>query len=135
MKSFGRRKIIVNIFWIVLGAALFVLSVLGKLSNMYSGMGGGFIGVGIVQLIRGIQYNTSAEYRERYDTEASDERNRFLRMKAWSWAGYMVVILCGAACIVCTISGQEFYATILGFAVCLVLVLYLISYAVVKRKY
>ena len=135
MKSYGKRKIIVNIIWIVIGAALIAASLIGEENSMLSGMGGGLIGVGIIQLIRGIQYNTSETYREKYDTEASDERNRFLRMKAWSWAGYLLVELCAVACFVCMIMKQYFYAQLAGGGVCLILILYLISYAIIKRKY
>ena len=68
MKGYGRRKIVLNIFWIILGAVLLVLSMTKTLNELYAGMGGGLIGVGIIQLIRGIRYNTDKEYRENYDT-------------------------------------------------------------------
>ena len=135
MKGYGRRKIVLNIFWIILGAVLLVLSMTKTLSELYAGMGGGLIGVGIVQLIRGIRYNTNKEYREKYDTEAADERNRFIRMKAWSWAGYIFVLTAGAVCLVCMIMGQTLYSQLAGYAVCLLVCLYWVSYMVLSRKY
>lgn len=135
MKDYGRRKIIVNIFWIILGAALIAAALIGEENSMLSGMGGGLVGVGVIQLIRGIQYNTSEEYREKYNTEASDERNRFIRMKAWSWAGYLLVEICALVCIVCMIIGQSFYSQLVGMVVCLIIALYWISYMILKRKY
>ena len=133
--KYGRRKIILNVFWIILGAALLGMSIAGQLGELYSGMGGGLIGVGIVQLIRGIRYNTDKEYRENYDTEAADERNSFIRMKAWSWAGYIFVLTAGVVCLVCMIMGQTLYSQLAGYAVCLLVCLYWVSYMVLSRKY
>ena len=135
MKGYGRRKIILNIFWIILGAVLLVLSMTKTLNELYAGMGGGLIGVGIIQLIRGIRYNTDKDYRENYDTEAEDERNRFIRMKAWSWAGYIFVLAAGVVCLVCMIMGQTLYSQLAGYAVCLLVCLYWVSYMVLSRKY
>ena len=135
MKGYGRRKIVLNIFWIILGAVLLVLSMTETLNELYAGMGGGLIGVGIVQLIRGIRYDTNKDYREKYDTEAEDERSRFIRMKAWSWAGYIFVLAAGAVCLVCMIMGQTLYSQLAGYAVCLLVCLYWVSYMVLSRKY
>ena len=135
MKGYGRRKIVLNIFWIILGAVLLVLSMTETLNELYAGMGGGLIGVGIIQLIRGIRYNTDKDYRENYDTEAEDERSRFIRMKAWSWAGYIFVLAAGVVCLVCMIMGQTLYSQLAGCAVCLLIGLYCVSYMVLSRKY
>ena len=52
MKS---RRMILSIFWIVLGTALFGSSMAGLIGDYWSGMGGGFFGGGIAQLVRNIR--------------------------------------------------------------------------------
>ena len=58
------RRMVLSIFWVLLGAALFICGTLEIVDSYWSGMGGGFLGVGIVQLIRHIRYRKNEEYRE-----------------------------------------------------------------------
>ena len=98
-------------------------------------MGGGLIAVGLLQIARNLRYRRDPAYREKIDTEVSDERNRFLRMKSWSWAGYITVIAEGIAAIVAAVRGQETVQLVLSYSVCLLLAAYYISYLVLSRKY
>ena len=133
---YNNRKLILNVFWILLGAALIGLSVAEVLdSTMYSGMGGGLLAVGALQLARNLKYRKDPEYREKIDTENNDERNRFLRMKSWSWTGYIVVLIEGIGVVVALILGQETIQLILSYSVCLILVVYLVTYIILGRKY
>ena len=129
------KRLIASIVEIVLGIILWICGVIGLLDSYWSGMGAGLIGVGIVFLIRQIRYNTNAEYKENYDTEANDERNRFIAMKAWSWAGYLFVMIAAVASIVFKLLGREDLMMFCSMSVCLVIVLYWICYMVLKRKY
>ena len=103
--------------------------------SYWSGMGGGFLGVGIVQLIRHIRYRKNEDYREKVDVANSDERNRFLAGKAWAWAGYLFVLVSGVATIALKVMGQDQWSLAASCALCLLLVLYWGSYLVLKRKY
>lgn len=129
------RRMYLSIFWVLLGAALFICSALGMVDSYWSGMGGGFLAVGIIQLIRHIRYRKNEEYREAVDVAVSDERNRFLTGKAWAWAGYLFVLISGVATIALKIAGQDQWSLAASFALCLLLVLYWGSYLVLKRKY
>lgn len=132
----SNKRLILSIIWVVIGIALLVLSIAGALdSTLYAGMGGALIAVGILQIIRNVRYRTDAAYREKWDTEVSDERNRFLRMKSWSWAGYIVVLIEAAGVIVAMVLGKHELSQVLSYSVCLILVAYLVSYAIVSRKY
>ena len=133
---YDNKRLFLSVFWVVLGAALLILSVTGKLdSTLYAGMGGGLIAVGLLQIARNLRYRRDPAYREKIDTEVSDERNRFLRMKSWSWAGYITVIAEGIAAIVAALKGQETVQLVLSYSVCLLLATYYISYLVLSRKY
>ena len=133
---YDNKRLFLSVFWVVLGAVLLILSVTGKLdSTLYAGMGGGLIAVGLLQIARNLRYRRDPAYREKIDTEVSDERNRFLRMKSWSWAGYITVIAEGIAAIVAAVRGQETVQLVLSYSVCLLLAAYYISYLVLSRKY
>ena len=133
---YNNKKLALSIFWAVVGLVLTVLSVTEVLdSSIYSGMGGALMAVGVLQAIRNVKYRKDADYREKIDVEANDERNRFLRMKSWSWAGYIAILVEAAGVIVAIILGEETIRLILSFSVCLILVAYWVSYLILSRKY
>ena len=93
---YDNKRLALSVIWVILGAVLMALAVTERLdSSIYSGMGGALIGVGALQIVRNVRYRKDSGYREKIDTEAHDERNRFLRMKSWSWAGYLVILIEG----------------------------------------
>ncbi len=131
----NNKRFIASIVEIVLGLALFVCGAIGLIDSYWTGMGGGLIGVGIVFLVRSIRYKRDPEYKEEYDVEMNDERNKFIRLKAWSWAGYLFVMIAAVASITFKLLGREDLMMFCSGCVCLVLVLYWISYVVLKNKY
>ena len=133
---YDNKRLFLSIFWVVLGAVLLILAETGVLdSPRYSGMGVAFIIVGALQIARHIRYRRDPAYREKIDTEFSDERNCFLRMKSWSWAGYIAVIAEGIGAVVAAVRGQETVQMVLSYSVCLLVGAYYISYLVLSRKY
>ena len=129
------RRMYLSLFWILVGAALFVCGAMEWIDSYWSGMGGGFLAVGILQLIRHIRYRKNEDYREKVDVASSDERNRFLTGKAWAWAGYLFVLVSGVVTIALKVMGQDQWSLAASYALCLLLVLYWGSYLVLKRKY
>ena len=133
---YDSKKLVLSIFWVLVGAALIALSVMEVLnSSMYAGLGGGLFAVGLLQIARNIKYRKDPTYREKIDTEANDERNRYLRMKSWSWAGYIAILVEGIGAIVAMVAGEQTIQLVLSYSVCLLLVAYLISYIILSRKY
>ena len=133
---YNNRKLILSIFWMILGAVLLGLSVTEVLdSSMYAGMGGALIAVGALQLARNLRYRKDPEYREKIDTEANDERNRFLRMKSWSWTGYIVVLAEGFGSVAAMVLGKRELQLTLAYSVWLILVVYWISFFIISKKY
>ena len=131
----SRKNWFFSIFWIVTGTVLFVLSTMEIIdSTIWSGMGGGLIGVGIVQLVRNIRYRTNDSYRQKRDIENHDERNRYLANKAWAWAGYCYVLISAVGSLVLMILGRPEYQLVAG-SMCLVVLLYWASYLILRRKY
>ena len=129
------KRIFLSIIWVVLGAALFMAALSEELDSFWSGMGGALIVVGVLQILRIYRFNKNEAYREKMEIELSDERNQFIRNKAWAWSGYLFILVSAVACIVLKIMEQELLSMAASGAVCLMLVLYWGSYYVLKRKY
>lgn len=129
------KRLIANITEIVVGVILTVCGAVGILDSYWSGMGTALIVVGGLMMIRQVRYSTNAAYKENVDVEIQDERNKFLRIKAWSWAGYFSVLIGAVASIVLKILGQDQLSQFAGFSVCLLMVMYWVSYLILKKKY
>jgi len=129
------KRLIANITEIVVGVILTVCGAVGILDSYWSGMGTALIVVGGLMMIRQVRYSTNAAYKESVDVEIQDERNKFLRIKAWSWAGYFSVLIGAVASIVLKILGQDQLSQFAGFSVCLLMVMYWVSYLILKKKY
>lgn len=136
MMYYNNKKLALSVFWVVLGAALVALTVYGTLdSSLYSGMGGAIMTVGALQVARNLKYRKDADYRNRVDTELQDERNRFLRMKSWSWAGYVAVLTEAAGSVAAMVLGQHTVQMVLSYSVCLILTAYWVCYLILSKKY
>ena len=129
------KRLYVNILWLIIGSILIGLSFTGVVDDYWNGMGMGLAVVGAINLIRYYRLNKNDVYREKIELEASDERNHFIRNKAFAWAGYYFVLIAAVGTIVFKIIGQELLSQAAAYAVCLMLILYWISYMILKRKY
>ena len=133
MKS--KRRILSYIILILLGGVLVFLGNTGSIDDFWSGMGSGLLAVSVLQLLRMYRLSKDEVYREKMEIEIKDERNAFLRLKAWGWAGYLFILLAAVATIVLKVMGQDLLSMAASWAVCLLLVLYWVSYLILRRKY
>ena len=131
----NHKRLIANIVEIAIGVILTVLGYMGMIDEYWTGMGTALIVVGIIFMIRQIRYQTNAEYKDSVDVEVNDERNRYLRLKAWAWAGYMLVLICAFASIIFKLLGNDQLSVMSGGCVCLLIVLYWGSYLILRKKY
>ena len=129
------KRIYLSIFWILIGAALFGLGTFDIIDSFWGGMGTGLIAVGIVQTVRWMRYRSNSEFREKFDTNANDERNRFISNKARAWAGYISLLTGALGVIVFKVVGKDELSMFCSMAVCLLLVFYWVCYFVLNRKY
>ena len=129
------RKAWIQATEIALGAALIVLSKCFAWRSQWLGMGGALIAVALANMIQSLRYAKDASYREHYDTEAQDERNAYIRQKAWVWAGTAFVMVAGVLSIVFLILKNDLMTTVVGSGVCLLLTLYWISWLILRKKY
>ncbi len=131
----NNRRLINSVLEIAIGAALLVGVSLAGGDSVWLGMGGALVAVGTLQLLNLMRYREDAEYREKVDTEAHDERNIFIRSKAWVWAGTSFVIVCGVLTVVFLILGKQELSTLSGLAVSLLTLFYWLSYLILRKKY
>ena len=85
--------------------------------------------------MQGADERAASIIKEATDTAVTDERNRFIRGKAWSWVGYLYIIIAAVATIVFKLLGQETLMFAASGSVCLMLVLYWIIYLILNKKY
>ena len=127
-----------NIYPIVLlaaGLALIGLGIAEIVDEFWSGMGSALLVIGIIRLLRYYRLKKNDAYREKMETAVTDERNQFIRMKAWSWTGYLFIMVSALATILFQILGQDLLSQFASGAVCLMLVLYWVSFFVLRKKY
>lgn len=129
------RKVWISIIYVMIGVVLFGLSCFEIVDEFWSGMGSALLVIGAIRLIRCYRFNKNDAYREKIEIEEKDERNHFIRNKAWAWAGYLFVMTMAVATIVLKIVGQETLMMAASGSVCFMLTLFWVSYLILKRKY
>ena len=129
------RRIVACMIYAVLGITLLCLGIAEMVDAFWSGMGGALIAVGVIRLIHIVRYSKDESYRETKEIEAKDERNQFIRNKAWAWAAYIFVLIAAISTIVLKLLGQDLLSMVAGFAFCILMILYWICYLVLRKKY
>ena len=133
--KYGKKKMALSIFWMVLGAVLIGCDMAGLVGEVWSGMGGGLLVVGGLQVYRQLKYRRNEDYREKVDIAMQDERNHFIRGKAWAWAGYLFVIITAVGSLILRFSGKSELADMAACGMALLVFLYWGSYMMLSRKY
>lgn len=129
------KRIIMSIIWLVIGTILIGLSFAGKVDEFWNGMGFALGIIGAIQLLKFHRLNKNEEYREKVEIAETDERNHYIRNKAWAWAGYIFVLTTAVSVIVFKIIGQELLSMAASGAVGFMLVLYWGAYMILQKKY
>ena len=130
-----KKDIVFGVIWLLLGLVLTVLCCLETLDAFWSGVGSALMVVGVVRLIRSYRLSRSETYREKREVAETDERLHFIRNKAWAWASYLFIIICALSTIVFKLLNQDLLHMASSGAVCLMLVLFWVSFFILKKKY
>ena len=129
------RRLFIHIPFAAIGITLVCLATAGVVDSFWAGMGSALLLVSALRFVRLYRYQKDEAYRERTDTALTDERNRFLRNKAWAWAGYLFVLIAAVCTIVFKVIGQELLSQVTGLGLCLIVTLYWISFLILRKKY
>ena len=131
----NNRKILSYGTYILLGVILWILGMAEIVDEFWSGMGSALVLVGILRLVRMYRFKNDEVYREKMEIETTDERNQFIRSKAWAWAGYLFILIAACAVILLKVMDQEVLSMAASGALCLMLILYYVSYFILRKKY
>ena len=119
----------------LIGAALLVVPMFGVIDDFWAGMGAGLLGVCAIRIFQIVRYKTDSEYADRVTVNNGDERNRYLAEKARSRGYYYSILIECVGVIGFRIAGMPEFSTLLGYVVCLQLVIYLVSWFWIRKKY
>lgn len=128
-------RLIASVLEVIIGITLLICSFLNLVDDFWSGFGVSFIIIGALFLFRNVRYYTNKEYQQEIDIQTDDERNKYLSLKAWSWAGYLFVIIAAVGTLVFKFVGREDLMMLCSGTVCLIVSLYWISYMILRKKY
>ena len=129
------KRFYLNIVYVVIGVALLACGIFEIVDSFWSGMGGALIGMGAIRIYQYIKFRKNPEYREKIEIEANDERNKFLSGRAWAWAGYIFVILNAIGTIAFKVAGNDLLSQYCAYSVCIISILYWVSFLVLRKKY
>ena len=130
-----KKKMILYILYVCIGLALFGLGVAEVLGAFWSGSGAALMTIGILRLIRMYRFQKDETYREQVEIATTDERNQFIRSRAWAWTGYLFILITGSSVLILKLMGQDLLSQAASWAVCLMLLLYWSTYHILKKKY
>ncbi len=117
------------------GAALFLTGWLAELDSYWCGLGAALAVMAVIRLAMLLFYRKNETYAQKVDVRYGDERNRFLAEKARSWTMYISILAAACGTIVFRALGQETYSTACGLFVAAMVVIYWVSYLILRRKY
>lgn len=130
----NNRRIILSITYVLIGIVLLVMTSFGLLDSIMYGFGTGLLVCGALLTYKNLKYKNNPEYRENRDIEINDERNKLNRMKAWSYAGYITVILFAIATIVAMVASNRDKMMAFSMPSSTLLFIYLVSYIIISKK-
>lgn len=128
-------RVYISIVWIILGSILITLSFMGKVDSFWSGCGTSFFLVGCLQMLKHHRLKNNKEYKESMEIMEQDERFHFIRNKALAWAGYTFIVICGMMTFVFKLMNLEQLSIMAGFNVGIILILYVVFYKFLTKKY
>ncbi len=123
------------ISYCVLGFIMIVIAMSNKLKNdIWGSMGMGLFAIGLVKIRNYFIITRSEDSIERQRIAENDERNISIVQKAISAAFYIYVIIAAIAIIILELLNKELPAMIIGGTVCAMLIIYTISYFIIRKK-
>ena len=132
---YNKRRLTLSIIWIIIGVILVYLSCTDAIdSSMFIGFGGGLTAIGLFQVIRHIRYRSDSAYREKLDIAQTDERYRYISLRAWAVSGYATLIVTAICGVVAYIQGKSDVAESLLCLVAFVALAYSVAFFVLNKK-
>lgn len=131
-----QQRSIIGIFYILLGLALIIADMLkGFENNYFTSFGMALIFMGIIRLFQYRKITQDDKSMRKQELAESDERIRMIAERARSWAFSLSITGAGIWVIVQNLLGHHEEALPYAWYVCGMVVLYWISYFMIRKKY
>lgn len=130
-----KQRIWIFITYIIIGAVFCVLRYMGMGSDILFSIGVAFIVCGAVQSVRLIRLINNPEKLEERSIAEKDERNIMLWNKARSMAFAIYIYAAAIGMAIAYVIGQETVGLTLAYSICGLVIIYWISYYILRSKY
>ena len=130
-----KTRIYTGVLYLIVGAAMIVTYAVKSGNEFLCSFGGALVLMGIVQILKHERLLKNGDALEKLRIAETDERNIMLSHKAKSLAFSLYIFLNCCAVIAFEFFNMEEKAIPLAYSVCALLVLYLICYCILNKKY
>ena len=135
IKKKMKMRMLLFVLYIIIGAAFCVLSFMNLTGEFIYILGAAFIVSGTVQLVRSIRLINNPEKLEERSVAEKDERNIMLNNKARSLAFVIYILAAAIAMVIMYILEIDIVGLTLSYSICGLVVIYWISYFILRKKY
>lgn len=130
-----KTRLYVAISYIVIGAVMIAVSFITKTTNEFvSSFGFALLVIGIVRIRNHFIITKNDETIKKQQIAETDERNISIANKAKSLSFRLYVFAASIAVIVLQFLEMSELASIIGFTVCALILIYWISYFIIRKK-
>ena len=131
-----KQRLWIAISYIALGLILVIADAVNHFENyFFSSFGFALVIMGILRIIRHRKTMRNDQSIRKQELAESDERTRMIAERARSWAFSLSITGAGIVVIVLSLLGQHEEALPFAWYVCGMVILYWISYFMIRKKY
>lgn len=128
-------RLIWNATLLFIGVILFIFSeLLNVIDSLWSGMGIGFVLISVIRFVQIGRYKNDSDYAKKLSMN-NDERNQYLATKSRSNTFYYSILFEGVAITLLYILNIQEIAQVIGMILCGQLIIYWVTYFLLKSKY
>lgn len=129
-------RLFTSIAYVIIGLALIAICLFSSVNNdTYLAVGIMLTVAGILRTIQYFKILTDEKSMQSHEIAETDERNVMLMYKARSLTFTISICLAGTAVIALYVMDLAFAGQIVAYAMCALVLIYAICYAVISRKY
>lgn len=128
-------RLYLAIAYVLIGIATIISAFITNTSNeFFSSFGFALVVIGVVRIRNYLIITKSEDNLKKQQIRESDERNISISTKAKSFSFNLYIILSGIVVIVLQCLKETQLATIIGGVVCVLILIYWISYWIINKK-
>ncbi len=131
-----RIRLIISVILLIIGLGIIITSnILSVDSTFFSPFGLALVVISIVRIRNYFIITRNEERLQKQEIAETDERNLLIANKAKSISFYIYLILSCLSVIVLQLMNKSEIATYISYSVCVMLIIYWISFLIIRKKY